>query len=197
MRKGELTREHILDKAATLFNRQGFSGASLSDIMEATGLQKGGIYRHFESKEALALEAFDHAVGRVRTRFVTALDGQRHAMDRLHAIVGVFRAYITDPPISGGCPVMNTAIENDDGNPELRRRARAAMEEWRTLIRRTVERGVERGELRPETDAEALAATTISLLEGAIMMSKLFRDPEPIRHAVEHLERHLEANVRA
>ncbi len=197
MRKGELTREHILDKAATLFNRQGFSGASLSDIMEATGLQKGGIYRHFESKEALALEAFDHAVGLVRARFTAALADQRHAMDRLLAVVGVFRGYVIDPPLPGGCPVMNTAIENDDGNPELRRRARAAMDEWRSLVRRIVERGVERGELRPETDAEALASLTISLLEGAIMMSKLYRDNVYIQHATEHLERHLEAHVRA
>lgn len=197
MRKGELTREHILDKAATLFNQQGFSGASLSDIMEATGLQKGGIYRHFESKEALALEAFDHAVGRVRARFVEALADRRHAMDRLLAIVSVFRAYLTDPPVPGGCPVMNTAIENDDGNPELRRRARAVMDEWRLLIRRTVERGRERGELRPGADPDEVATVMISLLEGAIMMSKLYRDGSHLRHATEHLERHLEATLRA
>lgn len=197
MRKGELTREHILDKAATVFNRQGFSGASLSDIMEATGLQKGGIYRHFESKEALALEAFDHAVARVRARFVTALTDRRHAMDRLLAIVGVFRQHITDPPLPGGCPVMNTAIENDDGNPELRRRARGVMDEWRTLVRRTVERGVERGELRADADGEAVATVMISLLEGAIMMSKLYRDGSHLQRAIEHLEQYLEASVRA
>lgn len=197
MRKGELTREHILDKAATLFNRQGFSGASLSDIMEATGLQKGGIYRHFDSKEALALEAFDHAVARVRVRFVTALADRRHAMDRLQAIVGVFRQYVTDPPLPGGCPVMNTAIENDDGNPELRRRARAVMDEWRALVRRTVEKGVERGELRADANGDAVATVMISLLEGAIMMSKLYRDGSYLQHAVAHLEQYLEASVRA
>ncbi|HET6232302.1 MAG TPA: TetR/AcrR family transcriptional regulator [Longimicrobiaceae bacterium] len=197
MGKGEQTREHILERAAVLFNRQGFAGASMADVMEATGLRKGGIYRHFESKERLALEAFDHAVGLVRARFVAALDGKRNAVDRLRAIVGVFREYVIDPPIPGGCPVMNTAIENDDGNPELRARALAVMEEWRAMVCRTVEKGVERGELRSTTDAEETASVVISLLEGAIMMSKLYHDPVHLQRAVEHLDRHLEAAARA
>ena len=61
MRKGEETRQEIIRRAAPIFNRKGYSGAALSDLMRATGLEKGGIYRHFESKEELAGDAFDHA----------------------------------------------------------------------------------------------------------------------------------------
>ena len=197
MGKGEQTKERILAQAAVLFNRQGFAGSSMADVMEATGLRKGGIYRHFESKEALALEAFDHAVGLVRARMVARLQGRTHAVERLRAIVGVFREYAVDPPVPGGCPVMNTAIETDDGNPELRARARAVMDEWRTSIRRTVEKGVERGELRPGVDADALASVVIALLEGGIMMSKLYRDPAHLLRAVEHLDRHVAEHVAA
>ena len=49
--KGERTREEIIQQAAVVFNRQGFAGASISDIMRETGLEKGGIYNHFASKE--------------------------------------------------------------------------------------------------------------------------------------------------
>ena len=59
MRKGERTRQEIIRKAAPVFNQKGYAGAALSDLMRATGLEKGGIYRHFSSKEALAAEAFD------------------------------------------------------------------------------------------------------------------------------------------
>src|SRR4030088_3203913 len=58
--KGEQTRREIVQKAAPLFNQKGYEGTSLSDLMKATGLQKGGIYRHFSSKEELATEAFDY-----------------------------------------------------------------------------------------------------------------------------------------
>src|ERR1700720_2588708 len=63
MRKGEQTRQEIIRKAAPIFNQKGYDGAALSDLMRATGLQKGGIYRHFGSKEELAAEAFDYAWG--------------------------------------------------------------------------------------------------------------------------------------
>src|SRR5579875_1925033 len=61
MTKGEETRQAIIEKAAPLFNQRGFLGCSMSDIMQATGLQKGGIYRHFSSKEELALAVFRYS----------------------------------------------------------------------------------------------------------------------------------------
>ena len=120
MRDGEKTREHILERAAVLFNQQGFAGASMSDVMAATGLQKGGIYRHFGSKEQLALEAFDFAVARMADRFREALEGKENAIERLGAIVGVYAELPVNPPVSGGCPVMNTAIDSDSAHPALR-----------------------------------------------------------------------------
>jgi AcrR family transcriptional regulator len=49
--KGERTRSYIIERSAPLFNRQGYAGTSLKDIMEATGLEKGGIYNHFVANE--------------------------------------------------------------------------------------------------------------------------------------------------
>jgi TetR/AcrR family transcriptional regulator, transcriptional repressor for nem operon len=59
--KGEETRHRIVAEAAAMFNKNGFEGSSLSELMKATGLEKGGIYRHFSSKEELAAEAFEYA----------------------------------------------------------------------------------------------------------------------------------------
>jgi len=195
--RGEGTRENIIRKAATLFNQHGFAGSSMSDVMAATGLQKGGIYRHFESKEQLAVEALDYAVGLMGRRFAEALEGKTHAIDRLSAVIVVFEALPHDPPVPGGCPMMNASIENDDGNPALRERARAAMDGLRGLVVRTTARGLERGEVRPGVDPDALATVMISTLEGAVMMSKLFGDDVHMVRAAAHLRRHLHENVRA
>jgi AcrR family transcriptional regulator len=197
MRDGERTREKIVHQAAGLFNRQGFAGASMADIMAATGLQKGGIYRHFESKEALALEAFDYAVQQMGERFRHALEGKSHALDRLHAITGVFAELHENPPVPGGCPVLNAAIENDDGNPALRERARTAMDGLRSLVVRVVKGGVGRGEIRAETDPEVLATVLISTLEGGVALSRLYDDPVHVRRAAAHLGRYLDTDVRA
>ncbi len=61
MRKGEQTRLEIIRKAAPIFNQRGYDPAALSDLMRATGLEKGGIYRHFESKQQIAPESLDSA----------------------------------------------------------------------------------------------------------------------------------------
>ena len=62
--KGMQTRQRIVELAAPVFNRQGYVGASMRDLVDATGLEKGGIYNHFGSKEQLALEAYDYAMRR-------------------------------------------------------------------------------------------------------------------------------------
>lgn len=195
MGKGEQTREKILMRSARLFNEKGYYGVSLSDLMQATGLKKGGLYNHFESKEKLALEAFDYAIGLYRRRYEEALAGKTHAADRLLAIVDVMRRNVIDPPVAGGCVLMNAAIESDDGFPALRERARKAMDTWRKLVRRTVEAGLAAGEIRPEIDPEQTATLLIGCLEGGVMMSKLYKDPVHVYRAADHICRYIIDNI--
>jgi len=192
MSKGEETRERILARSAQLFNRQGYFGASLTDIMRETGLEKGGIYNHFSSKEQLALESFDYAYKLVQERTRQALAGKFNAIERLLAIVSVFQSEADDPPVAGGCPIMNTAIEADDANEVLRDRARAAMDDWRTTIHRIVNKGIERQEIRPGIDADEVASILIATLEGALMLSNLYRDPTHMKRAADHIVRYIE-----
>jgi len=193
--KGEQTREMILAQAAQLFSRQGYFGSSLSDIMHETGLEKGGIYNHFSSKEQLALEAFDFSVELVRQRTRLALAGKVNAVDRLLAIVAVFQGLVEDPLLGGGCPILNTAVEADDAQPALRERACNAMDDWRETVHRIVKKGIDRQEIRPGVDADALATLLISSLEGAIMLSKLYGDNVHMRRVVEHLNNYITTTV--
>ena len=194
--KGEETRERILIRAARLFNEKGYFGVSFTDLMRATGLKKGGLYNHFESKEKLALAAFDYAVGLYRARFDEALRSKSNAVDRLLAIVDVIRSSATDPPVPGGCVIMNTAIESDDAMPALRERARKAMESWRKLVRRTVEAGVQAGHIRPDADPDDIATLLIGTLEGGIMLAKLYKDPVHVLRSADHMSRYIQEDLR-
>jgi TetR/AcrR family transcriptional repressor of nem operon len=196
MSKGAETRARIIAKAAEAFNVYGYAGTSISDIMAAVDLEKGGIYRHFASKEQLVLAAFDYAAAQVRERFSSGIAGSANAVDTLLAFIGVFRGYIRRPPLVGGCPVLNTAIEADDTHPILRERARSVVEEWRALIRTTVLAGQARSEIRAEVDAEQLALLLITTMEGAVMLAKLLFDEAPLHVTYEHLRHHLETQVR-
>jgi TetR/AcrR family transcriptional regulator, transcriptional repressor for nem operon len=192
MNKGERTRQQVIEKAAGLFNQRGYEATSISDVMSATGLQKGGVYRHFESKEELTLAAFDFAVGLMRERFVQALANVSDPKARLRAIVGVYERIPIDPPVPGGCPVLNASIEADDANPALRKRAQLVMDDLRRVIKRAVREGQRGGALRPEITPDSVAVVFMCMLEGAVMMSKLYGNQAPMRQAVRHLHEYIE-----
>lgn len=195
MSKGTQTKEMILERCAQLFSKQGYFGSSLADIMHETGLEKGGIYNHFGSKEQLALESFDYAFSLLQQRMRLALEGKTHAVERLYAILAYFQSLLEEPVIVGGCPILNTAIEADDAQPALRERALHAMDSLRETIERIVAKGIRREEIRPEIDVAACATLFIATLEGAIMMSKLYRDTVHMQRAVEHLRWYIDTQM--
>ena len=196
MRKGEQTRQEIIRRAAPLFNQKGYEGTALSELMEATGLEKGGIYRHFDSKQELAGEAFDHAWKLVMDKRFEGIDDIRHTVDRLRQVLRNFSERRVGL-VAGGCPLLNTAIEADDGNPEMRSKARQALHSWLNRLQSIVEEGQRKGEIRSDVDAAELATLIISTLEGSLMLSRLQRKDDPRNIARRHLEDYLERNVRA
>jgi len=196
MRKGEQTRQEIIRKAAPIFNQRGYDGAALSDLMKATGLEKGGIYRHFENKQQLAAEAFDYAW---KLALDTRLEGTQsisNTVDRLQQIVRNFRDRRAGL-VPGGCPLLNTAIDSDDGNPRLREKARRALGSWLERLRSIIEEGRRRREISGDVDSSELAMLIVSTLEGSLMVSRLQRKDNPRHLACRHLEEYLETNVRA
>ncbi len=199
--KGARTRERIVAMAAPLFNQRGYVGASVSDLMAAAGLEKGGIYRHFESKDALALAAFDHAMKLHLQRIRSFVDPESSPVRRLAALAHALSTVVTDAVLPGGCPLLNTAIESDDGASDahraLRERTRENMRRLIDFARRTYEDAITEGELPSMTNAHAEAELFVATMEGAVMLSKLYDDSRYVRQAAEHLTRQLTTSGKA
>ncbi len=96
MTKGQQTRREIIEKAAPLFNKKGYEGTSLSDLMDVTGLQKGGIYRHFDNKEELAAAAFDYSWLKAANGRLDGVDDSADSVDRLKKMISNF---VERPPV--------------------------------------------------------------------------------------------------
>jgi len=171
MRKGETTRERIIAEAAAIFNKHGFAGSSMQDVMEATGLEKGGLYRHFRSKEELAAESFRYALAKAVKLRTEKLDRSHGAVDHLRSLVKRFVE--TPAAVPGGCPLMNTAIDADDGNPVLRSLVKEGLADWKKRLTEVVELGIRSGEISSKTQPRTVANTIIATLEGALMISRL------------------------
>ena len=195
MRKGEATRQRIVVRTANLLNTQGYLGTPVSEIMRVAGLQKGGIYRHFESRDALTLEAFEFAVARVRNRFLEAVEGRKTAKDKLFALFEVARDAPREEAFHGGCPVMNLAVESDDADPKLRNAARRAMRQVIGLFEQIIAEGMKQGEF-PEGDARAQARMLVASMEGAILLTNLYKDGTYMEAVLDHLERSVRRGFR-
>lgn len=181
MGKSKETKQLIIKKAAILFNQQGFHGTSMSDIMEATGLTKGGIYGNFKKeggdkkgvKEEIAIAAFEYAVAFVGEQIRQRTSVVDSAIDKLKTIVYFYKERILNPPLEGGCPIMNTAVEADDNIPALRNKVVEALNYWHHGISRTVEIGKEKGEVKETVDTSTFATRFIGTLEGGILLSRI------------------------
>jgi TetR/AcrR family transcriptional repressor of nem operon len=193
MPKGDQTRQRIIAQAAAIFNQRGYEGCSIQSIMEATGLEKGGIYRHFSSKEELAAEAFDYAwTAAISTRRKNLETIPNHA-DRLKQHIANFAIRSGLP---GGCPLLNTAIDSDNGNPVLRDRVRKALRGWKAMLREIIEDGVQARTIRAGTNPSTAANRIIGGLEGAMLISRIEHSDQALRQAVADLDTYVDAELR-
>ncbi|MBC5772616.1 TetR/AcrR family transcriptional regulator [Pontibacter sp. KCTC 32443] len=185
--KAERTRQYIIEQAAHLFNQRGYAGTSLQDIMAATGLTKGGIYGHFESKEEIALAAFKHASAIILQLLSQTIKAHFTATAKLEALLDFYKKYIISPPITGGCPVLNTSVEADDTNPLLRASVVKVLNKMHRSLEGIVQQGIQQGEFKTTVNAEQFSILFISMIEGGVMVSKAYGKPHYLHTVLKQL----------
>ncbi|CAN1547094.1 AcrR Transcriptional regulator [Flavobacteriaceae bacterium] len=195
MKSSEITKSKVLQEAITLFNTKGYRATSLSDITLATGLSKGAIYRHFENKEQLEIEAFQNMMHSIFQKLQNRIKTQANTRDKLFCVLELFQGYINEPFFSGGCPLLNVATEVDDTTMVLKDKALQALNVFRSSIETIVINGKTHKEVNAIVNEKLVAIVVISSLEGAIMMSKLQDSNTDIEAVVKHLKNWIVADV--
>ena len=190
--KGARTKKYILEKAAPLFNKKGYDGTSLADLEKATGLTKGALYGNFGDKETLAHEAFLYTTTEVKARFRELLKPIPTCRGKLIALFDFFASYVLEPPVAGGCPLLNAAVEADDHRtimrPLVAREIREVVDSIAILLRK----GIKAGEFEKKINVRELAYTFFCLIEGAIMFSRVERSREPMDIVIKHCKNKLD-----
>lgn len=177
MSKAERTRQFIIEQTAPIFNMKGYSGTSMSDITEATGLTKGSIYGNFENKDEVAIAAFKFNVKKLQDAFSKEIDLQTTYKGKLLVYPRLYSEYANLQVTKGGCPILNTATESDDTHPILKKNAERTLNYWKEKIMYFIDQGILAGEFKAKSiDTERTALTIIALIEGSVMISKLTAD---------------------
>lgn len=172
MTKAEKTKQFIIEKAAPIFMVKGVAGTAMSDIMDATKLAKGSLYVHFENKEELAYSVVDYNLNAFIDRTIAAVSQFETAKLRLFGMLD-FLADPLNPPVAGGCPMMNFGMEADDTSPIIRDKVCKIIVDVQRFIRETVEEGIAAGEFKPDWNAATFATKCYAMIEGGILISRV------------------------
>jgi AcrR family transcriptional regulator len=193
MSKAERTRQLIIEKAALIINRKGMAGTSISDIMDATKLAKGGVYGNFESKEEICAEAFDYLHNNVMTAIRASLSDKTSAREQLLGLLD----YYKNAPLKDdhyGCPLLNFGTEADDTNPIIKEKVSKAITESQARIAKIVRKGIETGELKPDFDASLFSVKAFTMIEGAILVCRVHGNNRQMRIITDILRKEIEDN---
>jgi TetR/AcrR family transcriptional regulator, transcriptional repressor for nem operon len=190
--KAEQTRQYIIEKTAPLFNKKGFDGTTLSDLTEATGLTKGALYGNFRDKEEIGVAAFRYSIAKVREVGRKQLDKAPTYKKQLLALLEFYSDYVFNPPIPGGCPLLNSAIEADDNHISMRKVVTKELMQTIDFITGLITNGIAAGEFKKDTNARATAYTFFCSVEGALMFSRVERSREAMDIIVAHCKNNLD-----
>jgi TetR/AcrR family transcriptional repressor of nem operon len=189
MRNAENTKNLILKESANLFNTQGYKATSISDITKATGLTKGAIYRHFESKSDLEQQALG-SLGTLMFKELGQYIQEASTFQlKMDATFSFFEKYMHTPLYEGGCPLMNSAVEADDTNNALRQQTFNMLAQLKASLGKIIDNGIKNEQVEPSVDSAFYATIFIATLEGGIMMSKLERNTDAISKTIVHLKK--------
>jgi TetR/AcrR family transcriptional regulator, transcriptional repressor for nem operon len=178
MAKGELSKEFIVEKSVSIFNTKGYIGTSIQDVIDKTGFTKGGIYRHFTNKEELAAAAFSLAYKQMKQAYAGTFDIDDDADVKLIKFLTRMKTFMIQPPVKGGCPILNSSTEVDDTNEPLRKIVKEAAADWEQIMITIFEQGKQQKIFSKNLNAVKEARFMMAAIEGCIMLCKLHRDIE-------------------
>lgn len=185
----DVTRETILDAAFQEIYRHGFQAASLNNILARTGLTKGALYHHFQTKDALGFAVIDEVVREgldamvfaplreSPTPYVTLLEIVRHKAER------------ADPEnVMLGCPLNNLMQEMSPLDPVFKKRLNTVLKCWQDAVTDALLRGQKQGAVRRNVDCRAAALFIVSAWEGCVGVAKNVQSVKDFRMCMDQLE---------
>lgn len=167
--QAEANRERIVDVAGELFREKGFDGIGLNELMQAAGLTRGGFYGHFESKDALAGVACERALS-ANNQYWSELS-DKPAGEALQSLVQFYLSDLHRDHVGNGCAMAALAGDVARAGPALQGTFEAGVEKFLAVLQ-----PLAAGEGPSERREQALA--TLSLLVGALLLSRAVRSPE-------------------
>ncbi|APO70834.1 TetR family transcriptional regulator protein (plasmid) [Rhizobium gallicum] len=166
--QAEANREAVINAASRLFRERGFDGIGLKDLMKGAGLTQGGFYKQFESKDDLAARASRRAMESAIRRWSSVAAS---SSEPLRAVVDLYLSGGHRGETGDGCPLVALGSDAARQSPEVRTPFQDGIKAHLQVLE----------ELMPEKgepDADEKAMVVLSLMVGAVTLSRIMTDPD-------------------
>jgi TetR/AcrR family transcriptional regulator, lmrAB and yxaGH operons repressor len=178
MPRPDRSRAALVENAATLFRRQGYAATGLNQILEEAGVRAGSLYHHFpQGKQQLAAAVVAAAGADIEQLLRRFLATSRSVADIVDRWIDLLVAGLAGDQ-RDGCPIEPIATESVNASPQVRAASARAFKGWCTAIGDRL-----RSEGWSDSDAETVALGVISLIEGALILSRIAGDPAVLNTA--------------
>ena len=171
MPRPDRSRAALIDQAATLFRRQGYAATGLNQILDEAGVKPGSLYHHFpQGKQQLAAAVVDNAGADIEQLLRRFLATGRPAADIVDRWIDLLVAGLAGDQ-RDGCPIEPIATESVHASPLVREASARAFTGWCAAIEERL-----RAEGWSAAEAKSVAVSVISLIEGALILSRVAGD---------------------
>jgi AcrR family transcriptional regulator len=175
--KGILTRQNITQKSLQVFSVKGYFNTSINDILEATGLTKGGLYGHFASKEDIWYAVYDEAVKIWRSIVFRNTAKITDPLERIEVTIENHLAnYLGKDVFEGGCFFVNMLVEISGQSDKMSRHILRGFVQFSRLLRKWLEDADDRGLLKKGLNYREISDFIIISLNGAATLYTASKD---------------------
>jgi TetR/AcrR family transcriptional repressor of nem operon len=186
------TREDVLYNVIDLVHRQGFHSTGLKELLSSSGVSSGSFYNYFHSKDELGHALIDFKWNKLKS----VLFGipQPDAIAQLFGMIDQLEKIHQAEQPCAGCFLGNLIVELVEHDASFRPHLIKVFDEWQQEIARLLHAGS--AQLKPKVDPDRLAQQLLSAIEGALLLGRLYNNPERLQHCLDGCRYLLKASLR-
>ncbi|HET7708813.1 MAG TPA: TetR/AcrR family transcriptional regulator [Sphingomicrobium sp.] len=188
------TRWRIVEAAMELFWLKGYSSTSIADILSRSQVNSGSLYYFFPGKQDVLLAVLEAYRDGIRPMLLNpAWDGVHDPIERVFALLALYRRAIVDTDCAYGCPIGSLALELHEADPVVRLAMAENFTAWVDAVEECFRAAGRR--FRAGTDLRGLAEMALNVMEGGVMQARTYRDVAYFDRAVAQFRKAVEAQM--
>jgi TetR/AcrR family transcriptional regulator, transcriptional repressor for nem operon len=192
--KGDLTRQNIIEKSMQLFSLKGYFNTSIADIVQATGLTKGGLYGHFRNKEEIWYAVYAECVRIWKSIVFQDVKNIDDPLERIAKVMeNSMKNYLGAGIFEGGCFLLNSLVDVAGQSPAMSQHLLEGFQGFAHLLRRWLEEAEQQGILKEGLNPAEIANFLVTSLNGAAPLYAASHDPAVWQQTLAQLHFYLQS----